>query len=153
MSYCTLENITSLIPMQELINLTNDETLARDVKEINTKQAENAISYADEIINSYLRNKYKLPLKFVPPILTQIAVDLTAFRLYSRRPRKLPEHIKDSYDVAINLLKNIQKETMILDLPHEHPDKEVSKPAPMILTNKGANSKIFSDDVMKGFRL
>ena len=68
--------------MQELINLTNDETLARDVKEINTKQAENAISYADEIINSYLRNKYKLPLKFVPPILTQIAVDLTAFRLY-----------------------------------------------------------------------
>ena len=43
MSYCTLENLTSLIPMQELINLTNDETLARDVKEINTKQAENAI--------------------------------------------------------------------------------------------------------------
>lgn len=152
MSYCTLENLTSLIPMQELINLTNDETLARDIKEVNTKQVENAISYADELINSYLRNKYKLPLKFVPPILTQIAVDLTAFRLYSRRPRKLPEHIKDSYDTAINLLKNIQKEVMILDLPHEHPDKEVSKPAPMILTNKGVNSKLFSDDVMRTFR-
>lgn len=153
MPYSTLENLTSLIPMQELINLTNDEALARDVKKINTKQVENAISYADELINSYLRNKYRLPLKFVPQIITQISVDIAAFRLYSRRPRKLPEHIKDSYDTAIKTLSEIQKEHIILDLPHEHPKKEVAKPAPMIITNKTASSKIFSDDVMKGFRL
>ncbi len=148
MAYTTVENLISLIPYQELVNLTNDD----DSKEINEKNVNCAISYAEEFINSYLRNKYSLPLKYVPALIVQLSTDIAAYRIYSRRPRKLPEHIKESYDAAVRILKDIQKEQMILDLPDEHPDKEITKPASMIVTNKTKSSKIFSDSLMERFR-
>ena len=148
MAYSTVENLISIIPLQELINLTNDD----DSKEINEKNINCAISYADEFINSYLRNKYILPLKYTPALIVQLSTDIAAYRLYSRRPRKLPEHIKEAYDTAVKTLKDIQKEQMILDLPNEHPDKEITKPAAMIVTNKTESSKIFSAEIMRGFR-
>lgn len=148
MPYSSIETLTTLIPLQELINLTNDEPAC----EVNAARVKDAINYADEIINSYLRNKYVLPLKFVPPIIVNLSTDIAAFRLYSRRPRKLPEHIQSSYDTAIKILTSIQKEQMILDLPEEHPDEKVTSPAKMIITNKTSSSKIFSDSLMKGFR-
>ena len=149
MAYTNLDNLISLIPRQELINLTNDTAPATEVCE---EKIISAMKYADEVINSYLRNKYVLPLSFVPDLIVQLATDITAHRLYSRRPRKLPEHIKDSYDVAINMLKNLQKEQMILDLPQEHPNETVTPPAKMVVTNATGNTRIFNDNVMSRFR-
>lgn len=150
MPYTTVENLITLIPKQELINLTNDTAPATDIA---MDKVDSAISYADEYINSYLRNKYVLPLKYVPELIVQVATDITAYRLYSRRPRKLPEHIKESFDNATQILKSLQKEHMILDLPSEHPDKTVTKPAQMIVTSSSSSSRIFNDRVMNSFRL
>lgn len=150
MTYSTLDNLTNIIPESQLINLTNDEGGA---KEINLSQLSSAIEYSDRFIDAHLRNKYTLPLKFVPPIITQLSCDITAYRLYSRRPSKVPEHIKDNYEEAKKILLQIQKEQIVLDLPSEHPDKELTKPAPMILTSCSEKSRKFSDELMKGFSL
>lgn len=149
MSYSILENLTNIIPLKELINLTNDTAPAT---EINIEKINKAIEYADELINSYLRNKYVLPLKYVPMIIQQVSTDIAAYRLYSRRPGKLPEHIKDSYEEAKKILSNLQKEQMLLDLPSEHPNEEVAKSAKMITTNKTSKSRIFNDEMWSSFR-
>ncbi|MCD8024746.1 MAG: DUF1320 domain-containing protein [Candidatus Gastranaerophilales bacterium] len=150
MSYSTLENLEAVIPEQELINLTSDTA---PPLEIDTDKINAALSFADEMINAYLRNKYILPLTYIPLIIVQIATDIAAYRLYSRRPKKLPEHIKEGYESAIKTLSAIQKEQMILDLPAEHPDEDVTSPAKMVVTNKTTSSRIFSDEMLKGFRL
>lgn len=150
MSYTNLDNLTTIIPMQELANLTNDDRLS---KEIRSEIVDSAIVYADELINTYLRNKYKLPLKMVPQIIINISTDIAAFRLYSRRPQKMPEHIQNRYDEAIKILSNIKKEEMILDLPSEHPDKEVTPPSKMIVSNKTEKSKMFNDNLWSQFSL
>lgn len=149
MAYSTLENLTNIIPLKELINLTNDTAPAT---EINIDKINNAVEYADELINTYLRNKYVLPLKYVPMIIQQVSADIAAYRLYSRRPGKLPEHIKESYEEAKKILSNLQKEQMLLDLPSEHPNEEVAKSAKMITTNKSSTSRIFNDSMWSSFR-
>lgn len=149
MSYSKLENLTNIIPLKELINLTNDTAPAT---EINIEKINKAIEYADELINSYLRNKYVLPLKYVPMIIQQLSTDIAAYRLYSRRPGKLPEHIKESYEEAKKILSNLQKEQMLLDLPSEHPSEEVAKSSKMITTNKTSTSRIFNDTMWSSFR-
>ena len=54
MAYSTLENLKNIIAEEELINLTNDKYPA---EEINLEIIASSIEYADEFINSYLRNK------------------------------------------------------------------------------------------------
>lgn len=150
MAYSTIEDLLNIIPKQELINLTNDEAPA---VEINTEQSAKAIEYADELINSYLRNKYELPLKYIPVIVQQISSDIAAYRLYTRRPRKLPDHIVENYNEAKKLLAAYKKEEMVLDLPNEHPDKEITSPAVMVVVNKTNSSRVFSDEMLKKIRL
>jgi len=148
--YTSIDNLTSIIPETHLINLTNDTPSA---SEINEAKLSSAIEYAERFIDAYLRNKYVLPLKFVPDLIVQISSDITAYRLYSRRPSKIPEHIKENYEEAKKLLEKIQKEQIVLDLPQEHPDKEVTKANSMILTNKTNGSTKFNDQVWSGFQL
>ena len=150
MAYSTLEDLINIIPERELINLTNDKCPADN---INVEKIASSIEYAAELINSYLRNKYKLPLKFIPEIIKNISTDIAAYRLYSRRPEKMPEHIKNGYDEAKKLLISLKKEEMILDLPSEHEDKEVTPSAKMIVTNTDKNSKLFKDEMWNSFHL
>ena len=150
MSYTSLGNLINIIPPQELANLTNDD---RKTAEINENIVNSAAVYADELINAYLRNKYKLPLKTIPQLIINIASDIAAFRLYTRRPLKMPEHIKERYDAAIKILTNIKKEEMLLDLPAEHPEAEMTPAAKMAVTNKNKDSKKFNDRVWNAFSL
>lgn len=147
-AYSTLENLLEIIPEAELVNLTNDEY---PVTVINTSITASAIEYASQLVNAYLRNKYVLPLEFVPEIVIRLTTDIAAYRLYSRRPEKMPEHIKDNYDEAKRLLADIKKEAIILDLAGEHPENNVTPPGKMVVTNKTAADKIFGDEMWKGF--
>ncbi len=149
MAYSTLDNLLMVIPEQELKNLTNDTYPA---EEINNEKVAGAIEYADEFINSFLRNKYLLPLKYVPMLVQKLSTDIAAYRLYSRRPKKLPEHIVESYNESKKILISLKKEEMILDLPSEHPEKDVTPPAKMVVTNSTKSSKIFNDNIWRLFR-
>lgn len=150
MAYSSLDNLLEIIPKQQLINLTNDTAPA---VEINNEKITSAIGYADKLIDSYLRNKYVLPLKFIPELISQLSTDIAAYRLYSRRPSSIPKHIENNFQEAKEILANLQKEKMILDLPTEHEGENVASPAQMISTNKSKKDRIFSDDLMEKFRL
>ncbi len=53
---------------------------------INDKVLNDAIRYADELIDSDLRVRYVLPMKTIPTVLGDMALNLVTYRLYLRRP-------------------------------------------------------------------
>lgn len=123
--YCTIEDLTNRITEKALINLTND-ILPATV--INNEIAEDNITIADDLINSSLRNKYKLPLKVVPNLVKQLSADITIYRLYCRRPQDVPDNYKKNYEVALQILKDLQTGAKVLDLPSSSLDGETSQP-------------------------
>ncbi len=105
MSYSTLTDIKAHIPEVNLIQLTDDEELGV----INEERVNEAISYADQLINGYLRGRYALPLNPVPTLIQKLSIDLAVFHLYSRRLElEMPETMLARYNNAVKFLKQIQ---------------------------------------------
>ena len=148
--YCTINDIQNIIPGQELINLTNDRVEIGTP--VNMDIVNIAVQHADNLIDSALRAKYKLPLSFIPPLVTTLSADIAAYRIYLRRPLDIPEHIGKNYDKAILILDKISTGKMLLPLPDEYPDENIPKPPSVVLTNKTPNDKIFNDRFLGAFR-
>lgn len=147
--YCTVGDLISRIGEKILINLTNDVLPATTV---NTEIANENIAIADDLINSSLRNKYKLPLPAVPNLVKQLSADITIYRLYCRRPQNVPENYKKNYEVALQILKDLQSGAKVLDLPSSFGDEsETSLSSALYLTDKTEDDRRFSKDVMKRF--
>lgn len=104
--YCTLDDIEKHTSTPILIQLTSD-----DGQEIVDKTVvEEALLYSSALIDGYLRGRYSLPLDICFPLLRVLAVDLSVYRLYSRRMRnEMPEVIETAYKNAIATLRDIQK--------------------------------------------
>lgn len=148
--YSSLKDILNIIPEIELINLTNDE-IDGETK-VNEDVIALAINHADNLIDCALRAKYKLPLSFIPPVIIGLSADISAYRIYLRRPSDIPEHIVKNYDKALSILDKISTGKMLLDLPSEHPDEDIAKSAPSIIVNKGPKDRIFNDRLLNAFR-
>lgn len=104
--YCTLDDIEKHTSTPTLIQLTSD-----DGQEIVDKTVvEEALLYSSALIDGYLRGRYSLPLDICYPLLRVLAVDLSVYRLYSRRMQnEMPEVIDSAYKNAIATLRDIQK--------------------------------------------
>lgn len=155
MAYCTLDDIKNVIPERQLINLTNDNPSVSSV--VDEKRFEAVCKDADSLINGYLRARYNLPLKIIPQTITQIAIDVCAYRIYLRRPETIPEHIVKNYDRALTLLVAIQKGNFILETASEVTSEEetnITLPAvkSVYRINRTKKDKIFTDNLMKTFR-
>ena len=113
MGYCTAEQIEKQrIPAEQLIQLTDDDE--RD--EINTAVVDEIIASESATIDGYLRGRYTLPLAEPSLVLTGIALDLCAYRLYSRRMAlDVPEHINRANTSAISKLRSIASGALKLD--------------------------------------
>lgn len=151
MSYCTLKDILNVIPEKELVNLTNDNPSVSSC--VDEQRFEAVSKDADSLINGYLRARYTLPLKDVPRTITQIAIDICAYRLYLRRPQKIPEHITKNYDRAKEILSDIQKGKFVIETPSENPEKDVQAVKSVYRVNKTREDKIFTDSVLNAFGL
>ena len=83
MAYCSESDIANYLPEATLIQLTDDTSAQTAVNEtvLNAQ-----ITNVGDVIESYLRGRYVLPINPVPPILTEIAVTLVIYNLYGRRP-------------------------------------------------------------------
>ncbi|MGN0193369.1 MAG: gp436 family protein [Candidatus Gastranaerophilaceae bacterium] len=145
--YCTLEDLKNRITEKTLINLTQDVLPATA---INTETAEDNIKIADDLINSALRNKYTLPLKSVPDLIRQISADITIYRLYCRRPQKVPDNYVKNYEVALQILKELQSGSKRLDLPSSAGESAAAESVKLYVTDKTDEDRMFSDDVLKG---
>lgn len=148
--YCTIDDLISRIGEKILINLTNDTTPATTV---NSVIAEENIVIADDLINSSIRNKYKLPLSSTPNLIKQLSADITIYRLYCRRPQNVPENYKKNYEVALQILKDLQSGAKVLDLPSSSGGGEstTSISSALYLTDKTEDDRRFSKEVMSRF--
>lgn len=116
MDYCTIEDINTHISTPTFIQLTNDN--GGDT--IDCAVAQEAILYSSAIIDGYLRGRYTLPLDTRFPLLRVLAIDLSVYRLYSRRMRdEMPEFIETAYKNAIGILKDIQKGVVSLQAEND----------------------------------
>mgnify|MGYP003601468454 FL=1 len=113
MFYCTAEDIEIQIGKEPLIQLTNDNC---EQDTIDTVVCEEAILYSSTLIDGYLRGRYNLPLNTQFPLLRVVAMDLSIYRLYSRRiMTEIPEVVCDAYKNAIKTLKNKKKGIITLE--------------------------------------
>lgn len=144
MAYCTLEDIIAHIPEANLVQLTDD---AGSGTVDNSKVLE-AIAYADQLIDGYLRGRYTVPLDPVPGLIRKISVDLAVFHLYSRRfELEMPEPMMARYKNAIKVLEQIQKGLIKLGI-------ELAETAPgqgYYKSNKTPGDRIFKREVIEKF--
>ena len=139
MGYCTIEDIETQTSTPTLIQLTSDD----GQEEINRVVALEAILYSSTLIDGYLRGRYSLPLDTHFPLLRILAIDLSIYRLYSRRMRnEMPEVIETAYKNAISTLRDIQKG--VITLQSENDTLESSGfNAEEYKTNKNILDKLF----------
>lgn len=116
MFYCTIEDIETQTSTPTLIQLSSDN----GQEEVNRVVVEEAIIYSSTLIDGYLRGRYSLPLDAHFPLLRILAIDLSIYRLYSRRMRnEMPEVIQKNYDNAISTLRDIQKGVITLQAEND----------------------------------
>lgn len=149
--YCTIEDLINRVTEKTLVNLTNDVLPATTIKR---EIAEDNIAIADDLINSSLRNKYVVPLKSIPNLIKQLSADITIYRLYCRRPQNVPDNYKKNYEVALQILKDLQSGAKVLDIPSSSLDGGVqSVHSALYLTDKADEDRIFTDDFLRGMTL
>lgn len=143
MPYCTLTDIKSAIPEQNLIQLTDDEGAG----EVNQERVNDAIDYADQLIDGYLRGRYTLPLDPVPGLLKKLAVDLAVFFIYSRKLElEMPEGMENRYKNSTKVLEMIQKGTVSLGTE----EGSTTEPGEY-KTNKTASDRMFPKDKLETY--
>ncbi len=144
MDYCTIEDIETHTSTPTLIQLTSDD----GQEEVDRVVAQEAILYSSTLIDGYLRGRYALPLDTHFPLLRILAIDLSIYRLYTRRMRnEMPEVIENNYKNAIATLRDIQKG--VITLQSENDSLETASfNAEEYKTNKDIIDRLFSKERM-----
>jgi phage gp36-like protein len=141
--YSTLADITDRIPEDNLIQLTDDESLGA----VNEARVTAAIGDADVLIDGYLRGRYTLPLDPVPALIKKLSIDIAVFNIYSRKLElEMPDAMSDRYKNAIKVLEAIQSGKISLGTTGG------STPEPgEYKTNKTSTDRMFPKTVLDGF--
>ncbi len=139
MDYCTIEDIELHTSTPTLSQLTSDD----GTEAINRDVAQESILYASTLIDGYLRGRYTLPLNIHFPLLRVLCIDISVYRLYSRRMRnEMPEVIEQNYKNAIQTLKDIQKGIITLEAENDLLDSSAFNPDEY-RTNKNILDRLF----------
>lgn len=147
MDYCTVEDIETQTSTPTLIQLTSDDGQG----EVDCVVAEEAILYSSTLIDGYLRGRYSLPLNTHFPLLRILAIDLSIYRLYSRRMRnEMPEVIENNYKNAIATLRDIQKGSITLEAVDDE-NKSSTFQSSDYKNNKTLLDKLFSKERMSEY--
>lgn len=140
--YCTPEDIEKQVSTHTLIQLTNDNP---DQETVDTVVCEEALIYSSTLIDGYLRGKYTIPLNNHFPLLRIIAIDLSIYRLYSRRIyTDIPESVAQAYKNAIKTLEDLKKGIITLQTEEEKNIRTSGE----YRTNKTELDRLFNKRVM-----
>lgn len=104
MAYTDKSYFLKRIRLSELDRMTYD-----DSETPQDEYLEDAIATADNMIDGYLRNVTDtLPLATPPEMIKQCSYYIASYYLHDRiQYADIPERVKDNYDAALNLLKDI----------------------------------------------
>jgi len=138
MAYTTIDNVKLDLEEKTLIELTDDN----DTGEVDENVVNRQIRKADDTIDIYMRGRYPVDEEVTTPeYIITLATQLTIYYLYERKQRDVGnDSIQDIYDRSIMMLKEIQK-------GEATPFEKEDEPS-VIVSNKDANSKTFTKDVL-----
>jgi len=143
--YCTLDDLKQAIPEINLIQLTND---APDATTVDQTKIDGFITDSVELIDSNIRGQYTLPINPVPGIIKQIAVDITLYKIYSRRYElEMPETMAERFKQAMKLLEQIRKGDLKLSVNSVNN----SNTQGIYRTNKTSSDRIFNAELLSKF--
>ena len=112
MAYATEQQFIDQFGQQETIQLTNLEDPSAVA--VNSTVLQAGLDRATEEINSYLAQRYTLPLVSLPVTLTQACLDIARYRLDNNVAR---EDVRERYEDALKWLLLLAKGTVSLDVP------------------------------------
>jgi len=136
MAYSTQTDLSNAVGEPVLIKLTNDT----GGKSVDTDVLSAIIADVDDEIDSYLRNRYTLPLtRSTPGMINRIAVAMGVYYLYTRRPNiaGLPQMVKDNHDKVMGQLQKISS---------GHINPNITEPGDdrIFVTNKASTDRKFT---------
>lgn len=141
MTYAVQSQLIERYTEQLLLDLTDRANPPAGV--VDAAVVERALVGADSIIDGYLAGKYRLPLAEVPPQINDLALAIAIYKLHPFVP---DEKIKDDYDGALKMLREIASGAFRLPLAGVEPDarsdsgvKTTDRPRP------------FSNESLSGF--
>lgn len=143
MAYCTVNDITGMLPRETLIQLSDDEALGA----VDTTRVDEAIAQAGGEIDSYCGERYGVPVTPTPAVLKKLSVDIAIYNLYSRRVTEMPPVRKERYQNSIRTLEAIAKGLVSLGVEPE-PQAAADGRAE---TNLADGGNVFTRDKLKGF--
>jgi phage gp36-like protein len=145
MRYCSLADLQLAMPLHTLIELSNDEPSATT---LNEAVIEVAVRQAEELVDAYLRGRYRLPLTSVPSVIKDMTVNLTRHWLYARRPEgaDLPDAVTRTYKAALTMLEAIRDAKLTLGMPS---GQDAPEPGEIAVR---ARPRTFNADLLERYR-
>lgn len=141
MAYCTIDDITKLIPGEAVMQLTDDDNLGQ----VNQAMVDEAIAQADAEIDSYCADRYSVPFVSAPAIIRKCSVDIAIYNLYSRRVEEMPEARAERYKNAVRQLEGIAKGLMSLGQAAATAGEGGAE------TNMAETGRVFTRETLKGY--
>jgi phage gp36-like protein len=142
--YCSLNDLKKQVQEDTLIQLTDDDNSG----EIDASVIDESVIYSETLIDGYLRGRYTLPLSQVPAVIKILAVDLSIYRLYSRRfHTDTPDAISEKYKNSIRILEQIQRGIISLGIETAGRPPELGE----YRTNKTFEERTFSKHLLREY--
>jgi phage gp36-like protein len=145
--YCSFSDLTGAISERTILQLCDDDNEAAFVFDNEPNKAGqrllDAIASADTTIDSYIAERYDLPLNPVPDLIKQISVNLAICNLYERqREADLPQAISDRRASFIKTLEKLQSGKVSI------PGLRKTAPESTFLVNKTDDDREFPDSLI-----
>uniref|UniRef100_A0A6H1ZRD1 Uncharacterized protein n=1 Tax=viral metagenome TaxID=1070528 RepID=A0A6H1ZRD1_9ZZZZ len=113
-AYTTYAKVILLLDTDTVEKLTDDAEAGTYASGV----VNECIAWAGNRIDAYAGAKYSVPFAAItatpatPELISDIAVDLTVYRLYARRGWRIPQMLSDTYLLTLEQLKQIANGTM-----------------------------------------
>ncbi|UWQ31337.1 DUF1320 domain-containing protein [Leisingera sp. M527] len=116
MAYAAQDDLVTRYGQDLLVELTDRGE--EPTGEIDADVVAKAISGTDALIDGHLQGRYVLPMAETPPLIRELAEQITIYKLHRYTPSEL---IKDEHKAALATLEKIAKGTVRLPVAGVEP--------------------------------
>ena len=141
MAYCVEADLKDELSEENMIALTDDQS----IDEVDHAIVTNAISWSEDICDSWLGKVYDVPFTTPPDIVKEACKTIAIYKLFLRR-RSVPDDILDAYEKTLAWLKAVARKDATLGIvpePAQNAEQEMSE--------FGGEDRVFTKDSMAGW--
>lgn len=112
MPYATQDDLLQRMTLKELTQLTDDDNTGQPDAAI----VAGALEEASGRVDAYCRSRYVTPLQQSDTVTT-VTRDVAVYMIFSRRPQRMSDTVRQRYEDAMALLKDVSTGKAVLDQP------------------------------------